>query len=80
MELNGVMMKQQQLFGAKQGRDESFEIDGVTVGLVSFVGKIVSSVAKENMTSYMIDDTTGIIEVKIWANDEFIKSKREVWT
>ena len=68
-----------QLFGAKLAKDDQFEIDGVQVGLVTILGKIVSLVENENLTSYMIDDSTGVIEVKSWSNDNYAKSKRAEW-
>jgi hypothetical protein len=59
-----------QIFSAKQSKDDTFEIDGAIVSLVTFVGKIISVIKKENMTSYMLDDSTGIIEVNLWANND----------
>jgi replication factor A2 len=68
-----------QLFGAKMTKDEAFEIHGIQVGTITLVGKIVSLIEKENFTSYMIDDSTGIIETKIWFNDNYMKGKKNEW-
>jgi replication factor A2 len=68
-----------QLFGAKMTKDEAFEIHGIQVGTITLVGKIVSLIEKENFTSYMIDDSTGIIETKIWFNDNYMKEKKNEW-
>jgi len=56
-----------QLLHAQYGADEKFRIDNQEVHTVYFVGKIMRVDTKPTNTTFVLDDSTGQIDVQLWA-------------
>jgi len=50
--------------------EDQFKLNGVPVHNLTIVGKVVSAEQKDNGTvAYKVDDSTGVCDVKVWADD-----------
>merc|ERR1711981_1454147 len=54
----------------KDADDEGLKVEGLDVGQLTVVGKILKIEHKETNTSFTIEDDTGEIEIIYWKNDD----------
>merc|ERR1712088_1137526 len=54
----------------KDADDEGLKVEGLDVGQLTVVGKILKIEHKETNTSFTIEDDSGEIEVIYWKNDD----------
>ena len=56
-----------QLMSAKQEHpDDAFKVDGVELHQVKIGGNVLSVEEQSTFTKYVIEDSTGHVEVKLW--------------
>jgi len=63
--------------------DDDFLIDGQLVNQVSIVALIINSSPQPNHYNYQIDDATGVLDVRIWIDNEppyYVQSQSSEWT
>ena len=46
--------------------DDAFKVDGVELHQVKIVGNVLSVEEQSTFTKYVIEDSTGHVEVKLW--------------